>query len=342
MSELSKRIAELSPEKRKLFEQLVKEKVSPSSGSEIIPEHAASVSLRGANESAGRLPQDRFRSQGSPGAFQFDSFADAAKTDSKRFFDELSEQLDSTVVGQFSYFLNYGYFPNLNPQYAKVQLPGHYINKNSVKLVLEVIGDCVLTDCRVLDVGCGRGGTAYVIHQFLDAKTITGIDLSSSAISFCKAHHRYPGVNFQEGDAEKLPFEDESFEVVTNIESSSCYPNIHAFYSEVCRVLTPGGYFLYTDVLPVERMNDSLIYLKSTGFLVERDRDITTNVLLSCDGIALTRMQAFNHRNDPQLMRDFLGAPGSQFYEEMKQGRWTYRILKLKKAEEPPTTVGSV
>jgi ubiquinone/menaquinone biosynthesis C-methylase UbiE len=183
----------------------------------------------------------------------------------------------------------------------------------------------------VLDVGCGRGGTAYVVHQFFDAKTITGIDLSSSAIAFCKANHQCPGVNFQEGDAERLSFEDESFEVVTNIESSSCYPNIRSFYSEAFRVLTPGGYLLYTDALPEDRMKDSVAFLKHIGFVVERDQDITANVLLSCDEIARARIQAFSPRNDPRLMQDFLGTPGSQIYEDLSNGKWNYRILKLRK-----------
>jgi phthiocerol/phenolphthiocerol synthesis type-I polyketide synthase E len=321
MAELSKRIADLSPEKRKLFEQLVNGKASPS---------PTSPSLAGAANRSGRLPEEKVDSLGSQLPLE-DSYAATVKANYRRFYNAVSEQLDSTVVGQFSFFLNYGYVPNLDPQYARVQLPNHYINKNSVKLVLEVIGDCDLTGCRVLDVGCGRGGTVSVIHQFFNAKSITGIDLSSSAISFCKTNHRYPGVSFQEGDAEKLPFEDESFEVVTNIESSHTYPDIYAFCSEVYRVLTTDGYFLYTDVLPVKAMSDCVAFLKKSGFTIERDQDITTNVLSSCDEIAQTRVRAFSSRNDPQLMQDFLGAPGSQPYEDMRNGRWTYRILKLRK-----------
>ena len=263
--------------------------------------------------------------------FELDSSLAAVKVGCKSFYDAVSEQLDATEFGQFSLFLNYGYVPTQNPQAATVALPAHYLNKNSVKLVLEVIGDCVLTDCRVLDVGCGRGGTVAVLHQFFAAKTITGLDLSSSAIAFCRATHRYPEVRFQEGDAERLPFDDATFEIVTNIESSLCYPDIRAFYAEVFRVLTPGGYFLYTDAMPVTVMSDHMTFLKELGFVVEREQDITANVLLSCDEIARTRVQAYDRQNDPQLMGDFLGVPGSQIYEEMSRRRWTYKIFKLQK-----------
>jgi SAM-dependent methyltransferase len=132
-----------------------------------------------------------------------------------------------------------------------------------------------------------------------------------------------------------LPFGDASFDVVTNIESSHSYPNINTFYAEVFRVLTPGGYFLYTDVLPVEFMNGAVVFLRALGFSVEREQDITANVLLSCDEIAHTRVQAYDRQNDTQLMGDFLGVPGSQIYEEMRQRRWTYKIFKFKKSVAP-------
>src|SRR5207247_4602027 len=158
---------------------------------------------------------------------------------------------------------------------------------------LEVLGDCPLMGRRVLDVGCGRGGTVYVIHKFFAAKHITGIDLSSTAISFCKNTHRYAQVSFLEADAEALPFKEDSFEVVTNVESSHSYPNIERFYSGVFHVLTANGYFLYTDVLPIERMKQCVACLEGIGFVLEREQDITANVLLSCDEIARPRLQAF-------------------------------------------------
>jgi hypothetical protein len=53
--------------------------------------------------------------------------------------------------------------------------------------------------------------------------------------------------------------------------------------------------------------------------------------LLSCDEIAGTRVQAYDRQNDAQLMGDFLGVPGSQIYDEMRQRRWAYKLFKLKK-----------
>jgi hypothetical protein len=80
-----------------------------------------------------------------------------------------------------------------------------------------------------------------------------------------------------------------------------------------------------------DKSNQCLGMLENIGFQVEIDRDITLNVLRSCDEIALSRVQVFHSRNDVALMQNFLAAPGSQVYEEMKSRAWIYRILRMRK-----------
>jgi phthiocerol/phenolphthiocerol synthesis type-I polyketide synthase E len=321
MDSLSERIAGLPPEKRKLFAQLLEEQSLQRRALTLVPPAVASSSSNAVQAEVDNL----VLTESQPG------FPNGVKADYRRFYDAVSKQLDGTIFGQFSFFLNYGYCPDHHPQHAIVELPEHCINRNSVRLVLELIGDCPLTGCRVLDVGCGRGGTVHVIKTMYDASAITGLDLSPQAIAFCRQAHADPRVSFLEGDAEKLPFDDGAFDVVTNVESSHSYPDINAFYSGVYRVLSPGGSFLYTDVQPVQQMEDHIALLKRLGFLLQRETDITSNVLLSCNEIARTRVQAFNAENDPGLMENFLAMPGSQVYEEMKSRRWKYRIFRLKK-----------
>ncbi len=96
-------------------------------------------------------------------------------------------------------------------------------------------------------------------------------------------------------------------------------------------MLAPGGYFLYTDALSLQQIATSLGYLDHIGFDLELDRNITQNVLLSCDEVSATRVQAFDSRNDQGLMQNFLATPGSQVYEEMRTGAWEYRIFRLRK-----------
>lgn len=318
MTDLDRRLAELSPAKRAVFERLVKRQGDDD----------------GKTGAAPAADEHLVLDTSSP------SEPAALKASYKRFYDGVSLQLAGNVYGQFSYFLNYGYVPTGEPELAAVPLPEHYINKNSVKLVLELIADCPVDGKRVLDVGCGRGGTVHVFTTFFQPATVTGLDLSTKAIEFCRQAHKHPHVSFHEGDAENLPFADGAFDVVTNVESSHSYPNIHHFYSAVGRVLAPGGYFLYTDALSSQQFTSAIAYLDHIGLTLERERDITRNVLLSCDSIATTRVQAFDQRNDQNLMQNFLATPGSQVYEEMRSGRWSYRILTLRKRPSTPRTEG--
>jgi SAM-dependent methyltransferase len=280
---------------------------------------------------------NEFLPTGADNAWTGAQASDERKINFERFYNELSKQLDSTRFGSFSFFLNYGYVADESEQFSPIELSPEHVNQNSVKLVLEVIGDCNLKERRVLDVGCGRGGTIQVIHRFFQPASLTALDLSPNSIQFCRKFHSHTGATFHEGDAENLPFEDSTFEVVTNVESSHSYPNVGEFFKEVFRVLAPAGYFLYTDFMRRDKSNECVGILRNLGFEVEKDRDITRNVLLSCDQVAVSRVKAFRsgNENEAELMEHFLAAPGSPVYEGMKNGALIYRILKARKRSSP-------
>lgn len=303
MTQLEQRLANLSPERRELLEKFLAVGASPSALAK------------------------------NPPALKIRPPLGPLKEECRRLYDDVNRQLDESEFAEFSLFLNLGYLGNEVQSESPIILSEHCINKNSVQLVLEVIGASDLTTQEVLDVGCGRGGAISVMKQFFAARRICGIDLAPAAINFCRSHYRYSDVTFEVGDAEQLPFADGSFDVITNIESSSTYPDTFAFYRKVFRVLRGNGLFLYTDALPVERFNECIEYLRRSGLKLESDRDITANVLASCDEIAGHRRHAYERQTDGSL-NDFLGTPGSHFYNEMKCGRWTYRIQRWQKPSQ--------
>ena len=96
-------------------------------------------------------------------------------------------------------------------------------------------------------------------------------------------------------------------------------------------MLVPGGYFLYTDVLQREEFNQCVEVLRSLAFEVESDRDITSNVLRSCDEITFSNSRAFRSGTDARLIQNFLGTLVLQHTKEMKNGTLMYRMLKLRK-----------
>jgi len=325
MPDLPERISSLPPDKRLLLQRLLEvETAAPGAGHDPQRGHPGHGEARGTGRQSGmKVPAL------APGE---DDPSREAKSECRAYYNTINQQLNATEFGEFSFFLNYGYVPDDNPQDAQIVLPNHYLNRNSARLVLELIGGCKPTGYSLLDVGCGRGGTLEVILKFFSVKHVTGIDLSPEAISFCKAMHRYPQASFLEADAEALPFKNKAFDIVTNVESSHSYPDLRMFYTEVFRVLKPAGRFLYTDVLSAEHLAETLSCLKSTGFLIERQRDITSNVMLSCQELAQSRALVFAGHGDPQ-MAEFLALPGSVAYEGLRTGIDTYMLFQLLKPE---------
>ena len=250
----------------------------------------------------------------------------AAKAHYREFYNDVTRRLGQAGVGDASFFLNYGYISLGKGDEAHFEVPDHVFNPSSVRLAFELIGNMELEGRSVLDVGCGRGGTVALLAERFGAQA-SGVDLAPEAVAFCRRTHG-SGVRFEIGDAEHLPFEASAFEVLTNIESSHTYPNLRAFFAEVRRVLVSGGWFLYTDLLPVPRWAE-IRALLGVGFRIRSDRDITPNVLASCDNVAATRAQAFGGKD--AMIDNFLAVPGSAVYEQMHSGAWEYRLLRAQR-----------
>ncbi len=87
---------------------------------------------------------------------------------------------------------------------------------------------------KFLDVGCGTGANLEMLANFGDAE---GVDVSDDALEFCKAK----GLKAHKGLAEKLPFEDESFDVVTALDVVEHLDDDVAGLKEMHRVLKRGG-----------------------------------------------------------------------------------------------------
>jgi SAM-dependent methyltransferase len=143
-------------------------------------------------------------------------------------------------------FLNAGY--EEDPPMAIPLVASDEPKRYSIQLYHRVATQVDLSGKRVLEVGCGHGGGASYLMRTLHPASYTGLDLNPAGIAFCRERHNLPGLEFVQGDAENLPFPDQSFDAVINIESSHCYPRFPRFLAEVARVLRPGGHFLYTDL----------------------------------------------------------------------------------------------
>jgi SAM-dependent methyltransferase len=87
---------------------------------------------------------------------------------------------------------------------------------------------------KILDVGCGTGANLEMLGKFGEAE---GIDVSDEALAFC----RRKGLKVHNGLAEKMPFADESFDIVTALDVVEHLDDDVAGLKEMRRVLKKGG-----------------------------------------------------------------------------------------------------
>jgi ubiquinone/menaquinone biosynthesis C-methylase UbiE len=118
--------------------------------------------------------------------------------------------------------------------------------KPSHHMLLEALSP---DDRRVLDIGCGTGQfAARVLGQFPHAH-VWGLDLSDGMLHQGQDRSRLAGgrLHLVQGDSERLPFGDDSFDAVTCTHSFHHYPHQERVLAEMHRVLRPGGRLLIID-----------------------------------------------------------------------------------------------
>jgi ubiquinone/menaquinone biosynthesis C-methylase UbiE len=105
---------------------------------------------------------------------------------------------------------------------------------------------------RVLDLGSGAGTDSLIAAQMVGERgRVTGIDMTAEMVAKARAAAAEAGlanVEFVAGEAESLPFADESFDIVISNGVIDLIPDKDAVYTELQRVLVPGGRLQIADV----------------------------------------------------------------------------------------------
>lgn len=162
----------------------------------------------------------------------------------------------------------------------------------------------------LLDAGCGFGGTLDQINQQYHDMNLTGLNIDARQLQrarkLVKARERNK-LQFVEGNACKMPFEDASFDRVTAVECIFHFPSRLDFFKEASRVLRPKGNLALSDFVLKKKINPVLYNLgaplrwivnltygnseanidmkeyaqiaKQTGFKLTITNDITRNTL---------------------------------------------------------------
>ncbi len=232
-------------------------------------------------------------------------------------------------------FMNYGYAP-LDGKRIFLESKDE-VNRLYVQLYHRVASAIDLRGLDVLEISCGRGGGATYIKQYFRPRRMCALDLAPRGIAFCNKQHASEGLCFVRGDAQALAFGDGTFDAVVNIEASHDYPDVNKFFTEVRRVLKPGGYFLYADFRWRQHGDRWRDQVARSGLTIVEEEDITANV---AKGLELNTAYSkyLIRKLFPRILWPILsqlfGTKGSIMHKRFDSGKECYRRYVLRKEEE--------
>ena len=241
--------------------------------------------------------------------------------------------------------MNWGY-AEIDPEEEELELDEKdEENRYSIQLYRHVVGSIEIADLEVLEIGSGRGGGAHFVKKYFKPKTLTGVDFLSKAVEMSNEEFSEEGLLFVHGDAEDLPFEDNRFDAVINIESSHCYVKIKKFYAQVHRVLRPHGYFLYADLFEKSRVESIRDDIRNAGLSIAREKNITKHVVRSLDNtsdrklkkiVKLSKILALP-MDSPRInfSKDMCGLRGTEEYNRLVNGEVFYLSFIVVKSRAP-------
>jgi SAM-dependent methyltransferase len=197
------------------------------------------------------------------------------------------DSISAWANGDELHFMNLGYWPpSDSPALVELVLDGaEEPYRLQILLYHYLVGGVELRGARVLEVGCGRGGGSAYLARHHGPAAMIGIDLSRRATELCQRMHVVPGLEFRIGDAERLPFARDSFDVVINVESLHCYPAPEKFFGEAFRALRPGGHLLLAGLYPAGAMGRVARMIQAAGFRILRDEDVAPGVIRAQEAI---------------------------------------------------------
>ena len=148
--------------------------------------------------------------------------------------------------------MHWGYWPNpphgAEPARASFAAAAEALSQQLLAVAAIAAGD------RVLDVGCGFGGTIACLNAHGQGLALTGVNLDARQIERARRRVQPKGDNqitWLTADACALPLNDASQDVVLAVECIFHFPSRDRFLAEVRRVLKPGGRLVLSDFVPV-------------------------------------------------------------------------------------------
>ena len=124
-------------------------------------------------------------------------------------------------------------------QKHKKYLPLKHLLKPESRTIIPEID--LKDDIKLLDVACGKGKLLFTLAGILKSFEFKGIDVSEKMIGRCKKKNIFSEIEFLVSPADKLPFDDNYFDIITCTNAVSLFSQRVKAIDEMYRVLKPKG-----------------------------------------------------------------------------------------------------
>lgn len=220
----------------------------------------------------------------------------------------------------------------------------------------------IKTGDRVLDAGCGVGGSAFFLAKQKQA-IVTGITLSEKQLAFANSKltelKLEKLVDFKLENFSQTSFPNDTFNLIWAIESITSAPDKQLFASEAFRILKPGGKLIIADYFASAKKNDpeKLLenwqgcwsmapfletgnYLKifeKEGFKISKQENITKNIFPSARRMYRAYLMGavpsilYNAFHNTSHFAKTHYKSGKYQFKALKTGLWEYQVLLFEK-----------
>lgn len=191
----------------------------------------------------------------------------------------------------------------------------------------------------VVDLGSGAGNDCFVArHVTGDTGKVIGIDFSDNMISKARKNAAQLGFNnveFRTGDIENTPISDQVADVVVSNCVMNLVPDKRKAFSEVYRIMKPGGHFSISDIvltgdLPEKIKNAASMYAGCVASAIMKDDYLNIIKAAGFKNIQLQKEKAIIVPND--ILKDYLTDEEMEAYNAGEQIIYSITVYGEKEA----------
>lgn len=199
----------------------------------------------------------------------------------------------------------------------------------------------------VIDLGSGAGNDAFIARsESGETGKIIGIDFTPAMIEKARANAEKLGfhnVEFRQGDIEKMPVTANVADVIVSNCVLNLVPNKDGVFSEVYRVLKPGGHFSISDVVLVGNLPDALrkdaeMYAGCVAGAIQKEVYLELINNNGFKNVTVQKEKAIIIPDD--ILSNYLSPVEIQNFKSGNTGIFSITVFAEKPAEEKATCCG--